>query len=503
MAQSGNTTIIIYNTNTASAVPVAGNLTQGELAVNVTDKKLYSKDAGGNVVQVGSGPGAVDTLTNKSIALGSNTITGTTAQFNTALTDGDFVTRTGTETLTNKTITAPLGLVKGDVGLGNVDNTSNATERAAVATLTNKTIASPTLTGTTMAAALTVSGTLTAGTFSPSSISTGALSATTLDCRGNGGIASNVVVGYGAVLSTPTAAGATAIGGYTLQNLTSGNNNTAIGHSALRNITTGSDNTAIGNAAMDQCATGASANVAAGFIAMRYAAGSSNTGLGHQVMSGVGFTGSANVAVGNQALANITSGGSNVVIGQSAVNLSTGTSNTVVGNYSYGSSNGSYNTVLGFNTGYGISGAANIEIGSANSAGSGAPVFAIGANSNRISMGHTAITNAYIQVAWTVVSDARDKTELKAVPYGLDFISQLRPVSYRFRETRESDTPHGPTRYGFLAQDILKLEGSNPVIVDAEDPDKLRLNEQALIAVLVNAVQELKAEFDLYRTVHR
>ena len=53
------------------------------------------------------------------------------------------VTTTGTQTLTNKTITSPSGLVKGDVGLGNVDNTSNATERAATATLTNKTLTSP------------------------------------------------------------------------------------------------------------------------------------------------------------------------------------------------------------------------------------------------------------------------------------------------------------------------------------------------------------------------
>lgn len=47
------------------------------------------------------------TLTNKTIALGSNTVSGTTAQFNTALTDGDFTTLAGTETLTNKTLTSP------------------------------------------------------------------------------------------------------------------------------------------------------------------------------------------------------------------------------------------------------------------------------------------------------------------------------------------------------------------------------------------------------------
>jgi hypothetical protein len=49
------------------------------------------------------------------------------------------------QTLTNKTLTAPIinsptGIVKGDVGLGNVDNTSDATKDAATATLTNKTI---------------------------------------------------------------------------------------------------------------------------------------------------------------------------------------------------------------------------------------------------------------------------------------------------------------------------------------------------------------------------
>lgn len=58
---------------------------------------------------------------------------------------GAVVGTTNIQTLTNKTLTSPVintptGIVKGDVGLGNVDNTSDATKNAATATLTNKTI---------------------------------------------------------------------------------------------------------------------------------------------------------------------------------------------------------------------------------------------------------------------------------------------------------------------------------------------------------------------------
>ena len=45
-------TIITKNSNTASAIPSAGSLTQGELAVNVTDKKLFTKDGLGTVVEI-------------------------------------------------------------------------------------------------------------------------------------------------------------------------------------------------------------------------------------------------------------------------------------------------------------------------------------------------------------------------------------------------------------------------------------------------------------------
>jgi hypothetical protein len=47
------------------------------------------------------------TLTNKSVDLTNNTLTGTVAQFNTALSDDNFATIAGTETLTNKTLTSP------------------------------------------------------------------------------------------------------------------------------------------------------------------------------------------------------------------------------------------------------------------------------------------------------------------------------------------------------------------------------------------------------------
>ena len=62
------------------------------------------------------------------------------------------VTTTGTQTLTNKTITSPQGLAKGDVGLGNVDNTSDANKPVSAATQTalnlKANLTSPTFTGT-------------------------------------------------------------------------------------------------------------------------------------------------------------------------------------------------------------------------------------------------------------------------------------------------------------------------------------------------------------------
>lgn len=114
----------------------------------------------------------------------------TKAAYDAANVNEQLVGRTAIQTLTNKTLTSPVvntptGIVKGDVGLGNVDNTSNATERAAVATLTNKDLTSvtntfPTLNQNTTGTASNVTGTV--------AVANGGTGATTLTglVKGNG-----------------------------------------------------------------------------------------------------------------------------------------------------------------------------------------------------------------------------------------------------------------------------------------------------------------------------
>jgi hypothetical protein len=65
------------------------------------------------------------------------TLTGTTAQFNAALSDGDFATRAGTETLTNKTLTSPTingGTISGITDLTVADGGTGASSAAAART---------------------------------------------------------------------------------------------------------------------------------------------------------------------------------------------------------------------------------------------------------------------------------------------------------------------------------------------------------------------------------
>jgi len=201
-----------------------------------------------------------------------------------------------------------------------------------------------------------------------------------------------------------------------------------------------------------------------GGTALNVTTGAGNTGIGYQALL-LNIGGQNNTAVGYNALINVTTGSTNVGIGQ--------------------------------NGGAGITtGSANMMFGG-NAAGGGySPVFAVTTQDNRISMGSTGVTNAYVQVAWTVVSDARDKTDFQPIPHGLSFVKQLNPLSFYFKESRDSDVKTGIKRYGFKAQEILALEADDAVIIDNEDPEKLRYNGEALVPVLVKAIQELTARIE-------
>lgn len=84
---------------------------------------------------------STSTLTNKTIDLANNTLTGTTAEFNTALSDWDFATLAGTETLSNKTLTSPVISSISNTGtLTLPTSTDTLVGRATTDTLTNKRI---------------------------------------------------------------------------------------------------------------------------------------------------------------------------------------------------------------------------------------------------------------------------------------------------------------------------------------------------------------------------
>jgi hypothetical protein len=106
-------------------------------------------------------------------------------------------------------------------------------------------------------------------------------------------------------------------------------------------------------------------------------------------------------------------------------------------------------------------------------------------------------TCAQIKVAWTATSDCRDKTCFKPIAHGLDFVRALKPTEYQFKQGgRDSAETDGKRRYGFLAQDILPLEGDAPVIISADNPEKLQYTESHLIPILVKAIQDMSVQIE-------
>jgi hypothetical protein len=93
---------------TAAASHVAGTTVEHTLSATEIDEyntQLAALTALGGTSVTTS---ATQTLTGKSIALGSNSVSGTLAEFNTAITDADIASLATAQTLTNKTLIAPV-----------------------------------------------------------------------------------------------------------------------------------------------------------------------------------------------------------------------------------------------------------------------------------------------------------------------------------------------------------------------------------------------------------
>ena len=104
-----STVIKLKRSETPSQIPSAGSLEPGELAMNVTDGKFFTKTSGGSVVEIG-GAGSVtlqDVTTNGAITTNDITLNGSDLIFEGALENAFETTLTVAEPTGDRTITLP------------------------------------------------------------------------------------------------------------------------------------------------------------------------------------------------------------------------------------------------------------------------------------------------------------------------------------------------------------------------------------------------------------
>ncbi len=349
---------------------------------------------------------------------------------------------------------------------------------------------------------------------------------------GLGAVVTNLAVGDFTLYYNTTGYQNAAVGNYALYYNTTGYQNAAVGNSPLYYNTTGYQNAAVGNSPLYYNTTGYQ-NAAVGNSPLYYnTTGNQNAAVGNYALY-YNTTGYQNAAVGNYALYYNTTGYQNAAVGNFALSVNrVGYANSAFGNYAL-SNLGATQTAGAFNVGtyyvivtigttdFTLIGASSNTVGvgfTATGVGSGTgtanptprnntgignyagtdAVANLIYQSNYVVLGNDSTANANIKVAWTVTSDARDKMDFAPVPHGLDFVNRLKPTKYIYRKSREEDVPQvdARPRYGFLAQDVLPLEGGNTVIVDDRDADNLKFNDQSLLAVMANAIRELSEKVD-------
>jgi hypothetical protein len=343
----------------------------------------------------------------------------------------------------------------------------------------------------------------------------------------------NTALGYSA-LKLNTASNNTALGYNALTNNITGNNNTAIGSSALK-INTVSYNTAIGSNALSTNITGIN-NTALGYSALKLNTASNNTALGYNALSS-NTSGTYNIAISSDALSSNTTGIDNIAIGYGALKINTASNNTAIGSGALSSNiNGNNNVAIGFsalsligngsgNTAIGSRALINTSTGNNNTAIGSSPTSYININTgyNNTTIGYNAnpssitINNEItlgdaniamlrcVKTVITALSDARDKTDVTALPTSLTIIEKLNPVLFKWdkREWYENGVSDGSKKtdtiqVGFLAQELKQVQEELGCpyldLVYESNPDKLEATYGNLLIPLIKAVQELSQQ---------
>jgi hypothetical protein len=332
----------------------------------------------------------------------------------------------------------------------------------------------------------------------------------------------NTAVGHDALTSNTEGTLNTCIGYYAGAKITTGGANTLIGVDAGANInggiTTGTSNILVGrdigcaigsgssNTLMGDivCSTGAGGNwnTIMGAQAGRYAgAGQQNTGYGGRTLHQAGSTSADNVAMGYHAGYYISSGDRNICIGTASgsasgtgtgVALTTGDMNILIGGASDTSAADSDNQIV---IGDNVTGNADDSF-----------CFGYATTDSAIAFGATSIT---------APSDIRLKEDIEDEVVGLDFINELRPVTFRWKKAKdvpeelkahsasEKRVMNGKYNHGFISQEVKEVIDNNPDIKEGFDmwtedeaDGRQRIGESALIPMLVKSIQELTARIE-------
>ena len=152
MSATNYTPIQLYYSTTAAAVPVNTNLVSGELAINITDGKLYYKDNGGTVRLLASNAtsapvttfsGGTTGLTPASATSGAISLGGTLGTANggtnlTTFTSGGAMYASSTSVLTTGTLPNTAGGT-GQSSAFSLNGVTYASTTTALTTLTNGT----------------------------------------------------------------------------------------------------------------------------------------------------------------------------------------------------------------------------------------------------------------------------------------------------------------------------------------------------------------------------